>query len=556
VCFSGPVAAVSARRVPPGVVRAANQNQQAAPRMKPDRIVIFDTTLRDGEQCPGASMNLREKLEVARQLARLGVDVIEAGFPVISDGDFQAVQAIARQIKGPVIAGLARCVAKDIDAAGAAVKPAGKRARIHVFLATSKIHREFKLGKAQDEILRLAVEGVKRARGLVADVEFSPEDASRTEPDFLVAICQAVVAAGATTVNIPDTVGWAVPDQFGALIQRLHDAVPAFQSGKAVISVHCHNDLGLAVANSLAAVRAGARQIECTVNGIGERAGNTSLEEVVMAMRTRGDVFAGVSCGVNTREIVKSSRLVSRMSGLLVQRNKAVVGENAFAHSAGIHQDGILKKRETYEIMDPQEVGWGRTELPLTKHSGRAAVAVRLRQLGFTMKDEDLNALFVRFKTIGDKKKFVYDDDLAALVEGLITEVPETWSLDYLHVTSGNQTVPTATVRLRRADVKKGEEAVRQDASIGDGPVDAALRAIDRLTNTPGRLMDYSLRAVSQGMDALGEVTANVDFGNGEAVTGRGASTDVIEASARAYLNAVNRHLGQQTPGRKGGRQP
>lgn len=524
--------------------------------MKPDRIVIFDTTLRDGEQCPGASMNLREKLEVARQLARLGVDVIEAGFPVISDGDFQAVQAIARQIKGPVIAGLARCVAKDIDAAGAAVKPAGKRARIHVFLATSKIHREFKLGKAQDEILRLAVEGVKRARGLVADVEFSPEDASRTEPDFLVTICQAVVAAGATTVNIPDTVGWAVPDQFGALIQRLHDAVPTFQSGKAVISVHCHNDLGLAVANSLAAVRAGARQIECTVNGIGERAGNTSLEEVVMAMRTRGDVFSGVSCGVNTREIVKSSRLVSRMSGLLVQRNKAVVGENAFAHSAGIHQDGILKKRETYEIMDPQDVGWGRTELPLTKHSGRAAVAVRLRQLGFTMKDEDLNALFVRFKTIGDKKKFVYDDDLAALVEGLITEVPETWSLDYLHVTSGNQTVPTATVRLRRAEAKKGEEAVRQDASIGDGPVDAALRAIDRLTNTPGRLMDYSLRAVSQGMDALGEVTANVDFGNGEAVTGRGASTDVIEASARAYLNAVNRHLGQQTPGRKGGGQP
>lgn len=524
--------------------------------MKPARIVIFDTTLRDGEQCPGASMNLREKLEVARQLARLRVDVIEAGFPVISDGDFQAVQTIAREVKGPVIAGLARCVSKDIDAAGAAVKPAGKRARIHVFLATSKIHREFKLGKAQDEILRLAVEGVKRARGLVADVEFSPEDASRTEPDFLVAICQAVVAAGASTVNIPDTVGWAVPDQFGTLIQRLHDAVPDFQSGRAVISVHCHNDLGLAVANSLAAVRAGARQIECTVNGIGERAGNTSLEEVVMAMRTRGDVFADVTCGVNTREIVKSSRLVSRMSGLLVQRNKAVVGENAFAHSAGIHQDGILKKRETYEIMDPQDVGWGRTELPLTKHSGRAAVAARLRQLGFTMSDSDLNALFVRFKTIGDKKKFVYDDDLGALVEGLITEVPETWSLDYLHVTSGNQTVPTATVRLRRANAKKGEDAVRQDASIGDGPVDAALRAIDRLTGTAGKLRDYSLRAVSEGMDALGEVTANVDFGNGEPVTGRGASTDVIEASARAYLNAVNRYLGQHPAPRKNGRQP
>lgn len=525
--------------------------------MKPERIIIFDTTLRDGEQCPGASMNLREKLEVARQLARLRVDVIEAGFPVISEGDFAAVQTIARQVRGPRIAGLARCVPKDIDAAAAAVKPAGKRARIHVFLATSKIHREFKLGKAQDEILRLAVEGVQRARGHVEDVEFSPEDGSRTEPEFLIEVCKAVVAAGARTVNIPDTVGWAVPDQFGTLIQRLHDAVPEFQSGRAIISVHCHNDLGLAVANSLAAVRAGARQIECTVNGIGERAGNTSLEEVVMALRTRRDFFRAVTCAVNTREIVKASRLVSRMSGLVVQRNKAIVGENAFAHSAGIHQDGILKKRETYEIMDPREVGWGQTELPLTKHSGRAAVAARLRHLGFQLNEADLNALFVRFKQIGDKKKFVYDDDLTALVEGLITEVPETWSLDYLHVTSGNQTVPTATVRLRKTGARKGDAAVVQDASIGDGPVDAALRAIDRLTGTQGRLLDYSLRAVSQGMDALGEVTAKVDFGNDEPVVGKGASTDVIEASARAYLNAVNRHLNQRPrAGRGNGRQP
>lgn len=526
--------------------------------MKQERITIFDTTLRDGEQCPGASMNLREKLEVARQLARLKVDVIEAGFPVISDGDFESVQTIAREIKGPVIAGLARCMPKDIDAAAAAVKPAGKRARIHVFLATSKIHREFKLGKAQDEILRLAVDGVKRARAQVENVEFSPEDGSRTEPDFLVEVCRAVIAAGATTVNIPDTVGWAVPDQFGALIQRLHDNVPAFQSGAAVISVHCHNDLGLAVANSLAAVRAGARQIECTVNGIGERAGNTSLEEVVMAMRTRSDFYGGFTCGVNTREIVKSSRLVSRMSGLVVQRNKAIVGENAFAHSAGIHQDGILKKRETYEIMDPCDVGWGQTELPLTKHSGRAAVAARLRHLGFKLTEPDLNALFVRFKTIGDKKKFVYDDDLNALVDGMITEVPETWSLVYLHVTSGNQTVPTATVRLQHAQRGQGGEAeVVQDASIGDGPVDAALRAIDRLTGTEGKLLDYTLRAVSQGMDALGEVTAKVDFGGGEPVVGRGASTDVIEASARAYLNAVNRHLGQHSKqARANGRQP
>ena len=510
--------------------------------MKKNRIVIFDTTLRDGEQCPGASMNLREKLEVARQLARLKVDVIEAGFPASSEGDFNSVQAIAREIKGPIIAGLARCVPKDIDAAGAAVKPAGKRARIHVFLATSKIHREFKLGKAQHEIIRLAVEGVKRARSLVADVEFSPEDASRTEPEFLVQVCKAVVAAGATTVNIPDTVGWAVPDQFGALIKRLNEEVPEFRSGKAVISVHCHNDLGLGVANSLAALRAGARQVECTVNGIGERAGNASLEEIVMALRTRQDVYAEMETGVNTREIVRTSRLVSRMSGLVVQRSKAIVGENAFAHSSGIHQDGILKKRETYEIMDPREVGWGETELPLTKHSGRAALAARLKHLGFKMTEADVNAIIARFKEVGDKKKFVYDDDLTALVEGHIAEVPETWSLDYLNVTSGNKTVPTATVRLKKT-AGKGEAQVFQEAGIGDGPVDAALKAIDRLTRTRGRLMDYSLRAVSRGKDALGEVTAKVDFGDGELVTGKGASTDVIEASARAYLNAVNRFL-------------
>jgi 2-isopropylmalate synthase len=507
-----------------------------------NRIIIFDTTLRDGEQCPGASMNLREKLEIARQLARLKVDVIEAGFPVISDGDFTAVNTIAKEVKGPVVCGLARCVPKDIDAAGEAVKPAGKRGRIHVFLATSKIHREFKLGKAQNEILRLAVEGVKRAKGFVDSVEFSPEDASRTEPEFLVEVCKAAVAAGATTVNIPDTVGWAVPDQYGALIKQLFESVREFQTGKSIISVHCHNDLGLAVANSLAAVRNGARQVECTVNGIGERAGNAAMEEIVMALKTRHDFFGGFECGINTREIVKSSRLVSRMSSLVVQRSKAIVGENAFAHSSGIHQDGILKKRETYEIMDPQEVGWGQTELPLTKHSGRAAVAARLKHLGFKMTDADVSAIFARFKEIGDKKKFVYDDDLTALVEGQITEVPETWSLDYLNVTSGNFTVPTATVRLQKLADKKSEAFV-QDAGIGDGPVDAALKAIDRLTKTRGKLLDYQLRAVSQGKDALGEVTVKVDFGDGEMVTGKGASTDVIEASARAYLNAVNRNL-------------
>lgn len=509
--------------------------------MKKNRILIFDTTLRDGEQCPGASMNLQEKLAVARQLARLKVDVIEAGFPVISEGDFEAVETIAREIKGPVIAGLARCVPKDIEAAGRAVAPAGKKGRIHVFLATSKIHREFKLGKAQDEIIRLAVEGIQRATTFTEDVEFSPEDGSRTEPEFLIRVCQAAVDAGATTVNIPDTVGWAVPEEFGQLIATLHDSVPQFKSGKAIISVHCHNDLGLAVANSIAAVRAGARQVECTVNGIGERAGNAALEEIVMALKTRSDFFGEYQIGVKTQEIVKASRLVSRMSGLAVQRSKAIVGENAFAHSSGIHQDGILKKRETYEIVDPEEVGWGRTELPLTKHSGRAAVSARLKHLGFKMTDLDVNAIFTRFKEIGDKKKFVYDDDLTALVEGQITEIPETWSLEYLHVTSGTSTLPTASVRLRKMNGKESE--VVEEANLGDGPVDASLKAIDRITCTKGRLMDYGVRSVSQGKDALGEVSMKVDFGDGELVTGKGADTDVIQASAKAYLHAVNRYF-------------
>ena len=512
--------------------------------MKNERILIFDTTLRDGEQCPGASMNLQEKLAVARQLERLKVDVVEAGFPVISEGDFAAVESIAKELKGPIVAGLARCVAGDIDAAGAAVQPAGQRGRIHVFLATSKIHREFKLGKAEEEIIRLAVEGVRQAKTYVEDVEFSPEDASRTEPDFLVKVCRAAVEAGASTVNIPDTVGWAVPIEFEALIRRLRNAVPEFQSGKAVISVHCHNDLGLAAANSLAAIRAGARQVECTVNGIGERAGNAALEEIVMALNTRKDVYRGFRCGVNAKEIVRTSRLVARMSGLNVQRSKAIVGENAFAHSSGIHQDGILKKRETYEIMDPVQVGWGKTELPLTKHSGRAAVSSRLRHLGFKMTDEDLRAIFARFKEIGDKKKFVYDDDLAALVEGHITIVPETWSLDYISVSSGSSTVPTATVRLKQTGSNKSKKAaILQDAGVGDGPVDAALKAIDRLTQTRGRLKDFALQSVSQGKDALGEVTVKADFGDGEIVTGKGVSTDIIEASAKAYLNAVNRFL-------------
>src|ERR1700759_5127931 len=367
-----------------------------------DRILIFDTTLRDGEQCPGASMNLREKLEVARQLQRLGVDVIEAGFPVISDGDFEAVQKVAAEIRGPIIAGLARCVPKDIDAAGAAVKAAGDRARIHIFLATSKIHRDFKLKKPSEEIILLTTQSVQRAKTIVRDVEFSPEDASRTEPEFLARVVEAAVEAGATTINIPDTVGYAVPAEFGDLIRYLKSNVKRIDD--AVISVHCHNDLGLAVANSIAAVQAGARQIEGTVNGIGERAGNAAIEGIVMAIKTRSDYFKDFHTEVNVREIVKSSRLVSRMSGLMVARSKAIVGENAFAHSSGIHQDGILKHRETYEIMNPVDIGWGESELPLTKHSGRHAMVKRLEHLGYRLSDDEVNRLFTRFKDIGDKK--------------------------------------------------------------------------------------------------------------------------------------------------------
>lgn len=498
-----------------------------------DQVKIFDTTLRDGEQCPGASMNLREKMEVARQLARLNVDVIEAGFPVISDGDFEAVQTIATEIRGPVICGLARCVAKDIDAAGAAVKPAGDRGRIHVFLATSAIHREFKLKKAEEEIIRMAVEGVSRAKSILRDVEFSPEDGSRTEPEFLARVVQAAIEAGATTVNIPDTVGFAVPEQYASLIEYLRSHVRNIDD--AVISVHCHDDLGLAVANSLAAVRAGARQVEGTFNGIGERAGNCALEEVVMALKTRADFYGGLNTGIVTREILKTSRIISRMSGLHVARSKAIVGENAFAHSSGIHQDGILKKRETYEIMDPEEVGWGGTELPLTKHSGRHAMVARLEHLGFKLTDAEIAGVFERFKEIGDKKKFVYDDDLAALVEDSMSGDQETYTLEYIHVTSGSTTVPTATVRLRR----NGEPL--QDSSPGNGAVDAAMQAIDRIVRRTGHLAQYSVEAVTHGRDSLGEVTLKVDFGDGELITGKGASTDVIEASARAYVNAVNR---------------
>lgn len=516
-----------------------------------DKVLIFDTTLRDGEQCPGASMNLRQKLEVARQLEKLGVDIIEAGFPCISDGDFEAVSTIARTIKKCRIAGLARCVENDIRKAGAAVAPAGDRGRIHVFLATSPLHREFKLKKSKEEILQMAVEGVKLAKSLAADVEFSAEDASRTELDYLAQVIEAVIDAGATTVNIPDTVGFTTPSEYYTIIKHLKDNVRNI--GNAIISVHCHNDIGMAVANSLAAVQAGARQVEGAINGIGERAGNTALEEVIMALSTRPEAF-GFAKGelphnINTREIVKTSRVVSRMSGMVVQRSKAIVGENAFAHSSGIHQHGILAKRETYEIIDPVEVGWGETELPLTKHSGRAAVKARLEKLGHTLSETELSHVFERFKKIGDSKKFVYDDDLASLVNDSLDTHDGIWQMTQIQFIAGSSARPTATVTLER-DGKS-----YTDCAIGNGPVNACFKAIDRITKTKGELVDYNVRATSAGQDALGEVTVKVQFGGcncSKPVSGKGAATDVIEASARAYLNAVNRNLTFEALGQKG----
>jgi len=507
-----------------------------------NRVVIFDTTLRDGEQCPGASMNKAEKLQVARQLARLKVDIIEAGFPIASPDDFAAVQAIASEIQGPRIAGLARCLEKDIVAAGEAVKPAGDRGRIHVFLATSAIHREFKLRKAEAEIIRLAVEGVQRAKTYVDDVQFSPEDASRTEPEFLAQVCQAVIEAGATTVNIPDTVGYAVPGQFGPLIGYLKQHVAGIDG--VTIHVHCHNDLGLAVANSLAAIEQGARGVECTINGLGERAGNCSLEELVMALRTRSDAFGGLWTGIETREIYRTSRMVSQLSGMVVQRNKAIVGANAFAHESGIHQDGMLKERSTYEIMRPEDVGIQGTELVLGKHSGRHAFKNQLAKLGFALSAEELEQAYAAFIALADKKKSIYDDDLVAIVQERMAETPEMYRLDYLHVSTG--TIPTATVRVR-----KGEELL-QDAATGDGPVDAAFRTLERVSGVAGKLLDYSIQAVTKGKDALGEVSLRVAFDEGPPVHAKAASTDIIEASAKAYLNCLNRHLFSRQAGADG----
>ena len=503
-----------------------------------DRLQIFDTTLRDGEQCPGASLESAEKLEIARQLERLGVDVIEAGFPIASPGDFEAVKTIAHEIRRPVICGLARATEKDIERAYEAVKQA-RRPRIHVFIATSPIHMKYKLRKAESEILRIAGEMVRYAKKFVEDVEFSPEDAARSKREFLFRVIEKAIDAGATTVNIPDTVGYTTPSEFGDLIHAIHEQVPNI--GRAVISVHCHNDLGLAVSNSLAAVLNGARQVECTVNGIGERAGNASLEEIVMGIKTRKDIYP-VYTEINTREIVKTSRLVSGLTGLVVQPNKAVVGANAFRHESGIHQDGILKRRVTYEIMDPREVGYGDSTLVLGKHSGRHAFTERLKKLGFRLTQHQTERAFEEFKELADKKKEVFDGDLTAIIEGEITKVPEAYTLDYVHTSSGTGTIPTATIRLKN----KGK--ILQDASSGDGPVDACYKTMDRITGVKGKLLDYSLRAVTGGKDAMGEVTLRVQFNNGShVITGRGSSTDIIEASAKAYLSAINKFLHEAT---------
>ncbi|MBN1917409.1 MAG: 2-isopropylmalate synthase [Verrucomicrobia bacterium] len=502
-----------------------------------EQVLIFDTTLRDGEQSPGAAMGVREKLEIAKQLQRLQVDVIEAGFPVSSKEQFEAVRLIAEEVRGCAIAGLARCVRKDVDAAAEALKNAA-HPRIHVFLATSEIHRKYKLKKAKDEILKAAVEMTAYAKTFCNDVEFSPEDASRTELDFLAEVFDAVVEAGASTVNIPDTVGYALPGEFGEVIRTLRDETK--HGRDVVIAVHCHNDLGLAVANSLAGVMNGARQVECTINGLGERAGNCSLEEVVMAIKTRTDRFAGLKTNVRSQEIVKASRLVSRLSGMVVQPNKAIVGDNAFAHESGIHVHGVLSDSRTYEIMKPADVGWTESKIVLGRHSGKHGLRMRAQKLGYELSDVELTGLYEAFIRLADKKKEVYDDDLAALIEEAIVEVPETYRLDYLSNTSGNRTVPTATVRLL-----KGTD-VLQDASTGDGPVDAAYKTIDRITKVTCTLVDFSLRAVTSGKDALGEVSVRLRSGLTE-TTGRGTSTDIIEASAKAYLNAVNRLIVAKT---------
>jgi 2-isopropylmalate synthase len=510
-----------------------------------DRIIIFDTTLRDGEQSPGATLNVEEKITIARALARLGVDIIEAGFPFASTGDFEAVQQVAAEVgteSGPTICGLARATQGDIKTAAEALKPAAKK-RIHTFLATSDIHLEHKLRKTRSEVLSIVPEMVAYARSFVEDVEFSPEDAGRSDPEFLYQVLEAAIAAGATTVNIPDTVGYTTPSEFGALIKGIKDNVPNID--RAIISVHGHNDLGLAVANFLEAVKNGARQLECTINGIGERAGNAALEELVMALHVRRQYFNPFFGRpaesieplnqIDTQQIYKTSRLVSNLTGMMVQPNKAIVGANAFAHESGIHQDGVLKNKLTYEIMDARSIGLTDNQIILGKHSGRNAFRTRLKELGFELSETDLNKAFVRFKEVADKKKEISDWDLEAIVNDEIRQPPELFRLELVQVSCGDNSSPTATVTIRTPE---GEELT--DAAIGTGPVDAIYKAINRVVNVPNELIEFSVQSVTAGIDAIGEVTIRLRHED-RIYSGRAANTDIIVASARAYIKALNR---------------
>jgi 2-isopropylmalate synthase len=495
-----------------------------------DRVMIFDTTLRDGEQSPGCSMTQPEKLRVAKALADLGVDVIEAGFPAASPGDWESVNAVAREVEGPIICGLARCNREDIEKAARALRPAANH-RIHVFLATSAIHRQYKLNMAKEEILRNAVEGVRIAREFCEDVEFSPEDASRTELEFLAQVVEAVIDAGATTVNIPDTVGYTVPHEFAELFRYLRKNVRNID--RARLSVHCHDDLGMAVANSLMAVVAGARQVECTINGIGERAGNCSLEEVVMALRTR-EAFFNARTGIHTERLYPASRLVSSITGMPIPRNKAVVGENAFAHESGIHQHGMLKHASTYEIMRPQDVGLARSSLVLGKHSGRHALRERIRELGFTLEDAEFTRVFEEFKALADKKKELFDGDIEALVLRAEGGDQGPWTLAGLRTASqggGGE----ATVVLQHADGTRLERSAR-----GDGPVDAAFKAVEDATGIRPKLQKFELRSLSEGEDAQGEAVVYVEF-NQRSYRGASATTDIVESATRAFLEVINR---------------
>ena len=500
--------------------------------MKKDknRVYIFDTTLRDGEQSPGYSMNTEEKLIVARQLEKLGVDIIEAGFPIASEGDFDAVKQIAREIKKSQVAGLARANKDDIDRAWQAIKGAA-HPRLHTFISSSDIHLQFQLKKSRGQVLKEAVEAVRLARSYTENVEFSPMDATRSDKDYLVEMVSAVIDAGAVTVNIPDTVGYAVPEEFGELIAYLFSNVK--NMGDTVIAVHCHNDLGLAVANSLAAIRQGARQVECTINGIGERAGNTAMEEIVMALATRKDMY-GLYTKIKTEQIYKTSRLLTSITGVAVQPNKAIVGANAFAHESGIHQDGLIKEKITYEIMTPQSVGISDTHIVLGKHSGRNAIAHHLKKMGHVLNDEQVTKVALRVKDLADVKKDIYDEDLEAILYEEIYRGEDKYNLVYLNVVSGNVAIPTATMEMQI------DKEVVRNAGFGNGPVDATFTAIRNITKTNYPLLRYAVNAITGGSDAQGEVTVQLKY-NGHSVVGRGAHPDVIVASAKAYINALNR---------------